>query len=84
MSQKAIIDKLKKEIDKQENTMEVKDKKGFCYYLYVFFSISIFAWLLEILYSLIFRSKLVSPGVLIGPWCPIYGTCGLLFFIFTN
>ena len=64
--------------------MEVKDKKGFCYYLYIFFSISIFAWILEILYSLIFRSKLVSPGVLIGPWCPIYGTCGLLFFIFTK
>ena len=64
--------------------MEVKNKKGFYYYLCVFFSISIFAWLLEILYSLVFRSKLVAPGVLIGPWCPIYGTCGLLFFVFTK
>ena len=56
-------------------------KKKVCYCLFIFFSISFLAWLFEIIYSLIFRSKLVIPGVLIGPLCPIYGTCGLLFYL---
>lgn len=58
----------------------MKDKKG--YLAFIFFSVSIFAYFLEILYSLIFRYKLVNPGSLNGPWCPVYGiTCILLILL---
>lgn len=55
------------------------------YYLFAFFSSSIFCWLLEMFFSFFFRSKFVLPGVLSGPWCPIYGTtCFILLIIFEN
>ena len=58
----------------------MKEKKG--YYAYVFFLISIIAYFLEILYSLVFRNKLVNPGCLNGPWCPVYGaTCIFLIML---
>ena len=58
----------------------MKEKKG--YYAFIFFTISIIAYFLEILYSLVFRFKLVNPGSLNGPWCPVYGvTCLLLILI---
>ena len=58
----------------------MKEKKG--YYAFIFFSVSIFAYFLEILYSLVFRFKLVNPGSLNGPWCPVYGiTCVFLILI---
>ncbi len=54
--------------------MKIKfNKFNFQYMLFTFFLISIFCFFLEILYSLIFKSKFVIPGVLYGPWCPIYG-----------
>ena len=53
-------------------------KRYFDYLVFSFFSVSIGAWFIEILYSLIFRLKFVLPGTLTGPWCPIYGTTFLL------
>ena len=61
--------------------MEVKAKKGLWYYVYIFFCVSILAWIFEILYSLVFRAKFVLPGVLIGPWCSIYGLGILISFL---
>lgn len=57
-------------------------KRDFSYYAFSFFIISAGMWIMEILYSLIIRSKLVNPGVLFGPWCPIYGTGYLFCLIF--
>lgn len=57
-------------------------KKNFTYMLFSFFLVSIIAWFLEMVYSYIFRSKFILPGVLYGPWCPIYGvTFLILMFI---
>lgn len=58
-------------------------KRYWKYIIFSFFCISISAWILEILYSLILRHRFVLPGTLSGPWCPVYGTTflALLFFI---
>lgn len=52
------------------------------YYFIMFMSASILGYLFEIFYSLIFRNKLVNPGFLIGPYCPIYGYATLIMLIF--
>lgn len=52
------------------------------YYIVLFLTTSIIGYILEFLYSLIFRNKLVNPGFLFGPYCPIYGI-GLLILILT-
>ena len=59
-------------------------KKNFTYMLFSFFFVSIVAWLLEMLYSYIFRSKFILPGVLYGPWCPIYGFTFLVLMFITD
>lgn len=52
------------------------------YIIFSFFVVSIGAWLLEILYSLVVRAKFVLPGTLSGPWCPVYGTTFLMLLLF--
>lgn len=59
-------------------------KRYFDYLIFSFFTVSICAWLAEILYSLIVRSKLVLPGTLSGPWCPIYGVTFLLLLLLVD
>lgn len=54
------------------------------YIIFSFFVISIGAWFLEILYSLVVREKFVLPGTLSGPWCPIYGTTFLILLFFVE
>lgn len=56
-------------------------KKNFNYLLFSFFLVSIFFWFIEILYSLIFRSKFVLPGAWYGPYCPIYGLAFVLILL---
>ncbi len=58
-------------------------KRYWQYIIFSFFCVSISAWFLEILYSLILRHRFVLPGTLLGPWCPVYGTAflALLFFL---
>ena len=51
------------------------------YMIFSFFCISISAWFLEIIFSLVVRGKLVSPGTLSGPWCPVYGTTFLFLLL---
>ena len=59
-------------------------KKNYKYYLFLFFSISILSWGLELLFSLIFRGKIVNPGSLTLFWCPIYGFSCLLIYLCTK
>lgn len=54
------------------------------YIIFSFFSVSIAAWFLEILYSFIIRGKFVLPGTLSGPWCPVYGTTLLVLLLFVE
>ena len=53
-------------------------KNNYNYLIFSFFFMSITCWLLEILYSLIARSKFVLPGAWYGPYCPIYGLTFLI------
>jgi len=63
--------------------LEKVKEKSF-YYLFIFFVAAIVMWFFEMLYSFIFNSKLVAPGILYGTWVPIYGF-GLLFcLLFIN
>lgn len=50
------------------------------YYFLVFIIASIFGWIMELVYSSITLHRLNIPGLLYGPWCPIYGT-GTVFII---
>lgn len=59
-------------------------KRYFDYIIFSFFFISISAWFLEIIYSLVVRSKFVLPGCISGPWCPIYGVCFLVLLLLVN
>ena len=43
------------------------------YYLYWFITGTILGFTTEVIYSLVIRNKLVHPGTLSGPFCPIYG-----------
>ena len=56
-------------------------KRDLNYYLFCFFFTSILCWILEILYSLIFRHKFVLPGSFYGPYCPIYGATFILILL---
>lgn len=58
-----------------------KIRTNYKYYLFSFFFISIISWGLELIFSLIFRGKLVNPGSLTLFWCPIYGFACLLVFL---
>lgn len=54
------------------------------FYILLFFWGSILGWISEVLFNLIAYDRLVSPGVLNGPWCPIYGVALLVISFFTN
>ena len=55
----------------KENHQEVMEKlKKYFYYFLVF---SFLGWIWEIIVCLINGEGLVNPGVLRGPWVPIYG-----------
>lgn len=49
----------------------------------LFYLCSIIGYLYELILSLIFNGKLLSHGILYGPWLPIYGT-GSIFVTILN
>ena len=53
-------------------------KNNYNYLLFSFFLLSITFWVLEIVFSLIFRNRFILPGAWYGPYCPIYGVTFLL------
>lgn len=51
----------------------------------LFLGYSIMGWLLEVIaVSLSAKKVIVNRGVLIGPYCPIYGTAALIIILFLN
>lgn len=54
------------------------------YYIFSFFVGSIIGYFGEVIYSLIVRNKLISPGTLLGPWCPIYGIATVIIFFMVS
>lgn len=44
---------------------------------YLFLLYSFLGWIHEMLFTFICTKKLINRGFLIGPWCPIYGICGV-------
>lgn len=48
------------------------------YYCFVFLISTIAGWFGELIWRSIYFHRLVNPGALIGPFCPIYGTAVLL------
>ena len=56
-------------------------KRDYNYYLFCFFFTSILCWILEMIYSLLFRNKFVLPGSFYGPYCPIYGSTFVLLLL---
>ena len=55
-----------------------KFKKEHSYLFFSFFIVSFICWVLELLYSLVFRDAFVLPGVMLGPYLPIYGSTFVL------
>ncbi len=54
-------------------------------YILFFLIFSFSGWLMEVIFKFIQNGKFVNRGFLVGPVCPIYGVCGLIFyFIFSN
>lgn len=52
------------------------------YYLFIFFTFSIGGWISEMIFGLITMNRIVNPGSLSGPWCPIYGVAGVFICLF--
>ncbi len=54
-------------------------------YILFFLIFSFCGWLMEVIFKFIQNGKFVNRGFLVGPVCPIYGVCGIIFyFIFSN
>ena len=56
-----------------------------CYIFLIFFSYSIFGWLVECIFCTIINKKLTyDRGFLLGPYCPIYGWGALYMYFFLS
>ena len=53
-------------------------------YFLLFLTYSIFGWIMEMIVTLITDKEIVNRGFLIGPYCPIYGTCSILMILLLN
>lgn len=53
-------------------------------YSFLFFIYSLIGWSYEVLLLYFRDNKNVNRGFLIGPYCPIYGFCGLLIYLFSK
>lgn len=47
----------------------------------LFITYSFLGWIMEMIVTLITDKELVNRGFLIGPYCPIYGTCSILMIL---
>lgn len=53
-------------------------------YILLFFIVSIFGWIMEVLLKFISDHKFINRGFLIGPYCPIYGKGTVLITLFLS
>ncbi|MBR4618546.1 MAG: putative ABC transporter permease [Bacilli bacterium] len=60
----------------------IKENKH--YLIFSFFVVSIMCWFGEMGYAYVIKNKSIFPGVLHGPWCPIYGSAFLVLIICHN
>lgn len=60
----------------------IKDKIN--YYTFIFFLSAISGWIGEIFWRLITIHTIGNPGILLGPWLPIYGVAGVFIFFFSS
>lgn len=69
--------KITNEINKSKN-----DKKiSFLEMIYIFTICSILGYIIEVIYVFLAVGKLVSRGMLYGPYCPIYGFGGIILYV---
>lgn len=59
-------------------------KYDLCSYILLFYSFSVFGWILETLIYLIRNGALVDNTYLFGPWIPVYGIFGILSLLLTK
>lgn len=57
---------------------------NFLFYFLMFIIFSMIGWIVEVIYVYIIDKDLVNRGYLIGPYIPIYGTCGVLMVLLLN
>ena len=70
-------DKITNEIQKSKN-----DKKiSFTEMIYIFTLCSILGYLIEVGYVFLAVGRVVSRGMLYGPYCPIYGFGGIILYL---
>lgn len=53
--------------------LKIHDKTLLLYLLFLFVTVSVAGWCVEVAFRSFFCRKLVIPGFLNGPYCPIYG-----------
>lgn len=53
---------------------------SFFYYVILFLFFSFIGWVWEVILCLFTMQSFVNRGILMGPWLPIYGAGGLLFY----
>ncbi len=66
------------------NPIKADQKYDWLSYIFLFFAFSVFGWALEMLASLVRNGKLPDQIMLVGPWLPLYGICGVILLLFVK
>lgn len=64
--------------------MRTHDRMMVLYLVFLFVTISVAGWCIEVPFRSLFCRKLVIPGFLYGPYCPIYGFGVVAVTLFCN
>lgn len=64
--------------------MKTHDRMILLYLVFLFVAISIAGWCIEVPFRSLFCRKLIIPGFLTGPYCPIYGFGMVAVTLFCN
>lgn len=64
--------------------MKTHDRMILLYLVFLFVAISIAGWCIEVPFRSLFCRKLIIPGFLTGPYCPIYGFGVVAVTLFCN
>ena len=54
------------------------------YLIFSFFFVGVICWVLEMIYAYITMDRLVVPGVMYGPFLPIYGSAYIILLLIFN
>lgn len=64
--------------------MKTHDRMLLLYLVFLFVTISVAGWCIEVPFRSVFCRKLIIPGFLTGPYCPIYGFGVVAVTLFCN